>query len=313
MAKAFKKWRRGGKSRSRSRAAPRRSGVMQAGVNGVSFSSCKLRSKMYPSARAVLKGGPLSVSRVIETARKEWDAGAQGIQTFSFLDAESIGKLFTSVGYSAVGVGSKNLVVKSLHVKISITNQANANCQFFIYDVEHRRDTVGGSDAATPEDAWTNGLGQVTTGTGSDGKAITAVGVTPYQSPDFCRIYKVIKVTKVYMELGKSHVHNLTINRPRVLNTRILDDSGAQTTAFKGITHSCLIVARGLPANDSVDDTLIAMGSGALSIVTEEKMTWGYNSGNNSQRYYLDDNQGIVTIEKVMNEQTGAAATYAET
>lgn len=288
------------------------SGVIQAGVNGVSFSRAYLKSKMYKQARSILSGGPLKISRVIETARKEWDAGAQGVQTLSFLDAESIGKLFTSVGYSAVGVGSFNIVLKSLHAKISITNQANANCQMFIYDVEHRHDSVGGSDDVTPEGAWSNGLGQVTLGTGSDSRSINAVGVTPFQSPDFCRGYRVTKVTKVYMELGKSHVHNITINRPRVLNTRMLDDSGAQTTAFKGITHSVLIVARGLPVNDGTTDTLIAMGSGALDIVTEEKMVWNFNTGSNSQRYYLDDNQGTITTEKVMNEQSGAADTYEE-
>lgn len=312
LRKAYTKW----KGKSARSAPPRRrrggkTGVIQAGVNGVSFSSVRRKTRMYPSVRKYLVG-KMSYSRVVDTARKEWDAGAQAVVALPYLDSTAVGKLFTSYSLSAVGVGDAQIAIKNCTSRVNITNQSNSNLVCTIYDVINRHDVVSGSDAQSPEDAWTNGLAQITSGTGSTGTTPQTMGVTPFQSYDFCKNYRVIKVTKIYMELGKSHIHNINLMTAFKMNTRDLDDSGAATKGFRNITMHCMLVFHGMPVNDGTTDTLIAMGSGAVDIVSESKIVWKYNVAETTRSMYFDDNQGTITTEKLMNEQTGAADTYEE-
>lgn len=223
-----------------------------------------------------------------------------------------LGGMFSSLGLNNTGGSTAKMAIKNYSASVKITNQSNANMCVWIYDVEHRRDVVYGADSITPLSAWQQGLSSSAAGTGSTTTTVNTVGITPFQSPDFCRNYRVVKVTKIYLALGKAHSHTLILNRPKIVNGRMLDNSGAQTGAYRGITHDMLFVFQGLPVNDGTTNSLIALGSGAVDMVIQHKVTWNYVDLGGEKRYYTDDNQGTITTEKFMNEETGAADTYEE-
>jgi len=302
----------GSKSGYKRRRYTKTGGAIQSGVNGVSFSSFARRGKMYPSQSRLIRDGIMKVNTIIDTARKEWNTKQQGVWTDTFMSASSIGTLFSSVSLSDVGVGNSRIVVKSHMARICFTNQSNANVVMTIYDIDQRRDVASTTDDATPESAWTTGLAQQALGTGSDAFTINNTGVTPFQSQDFCYSYRVRRVTKVYMELGKSHVHSVYNMCPKTLNTRMLDTSGVQTIGFKNITTSVMVVFTGMPVNDETTVTNIAMGSGAVDIVVQEKITWNYSSQDMQGRFYYDDNQANITTEFLMNEEKGDPDAYTE-
>lgn len=305
---------RGARSRTKTRTKRQGSGIIQQGTSGVSNSYYSMkRAKMYKKVRDILKSSPLKINRRVDTTRVEWDAGSQSNNAFDFMDYNRLSQLYSSIGLSTVGATTASLVMKDASIRLCLTNQSNANCYVCLYDIEYRKDVVSGSDSSTPLSSWVNGLAVVPTGTGSEVSSTGTfdVGTTPFQSPDFCRKYKVVRVTKVYLELGKSHIHHVFIKRPRMLNGRMFDNSGAQTLGYGGISHSLLMVCRGMPVNDATTDTNIAFGSGALDVITEEKISWNYDSDNTPQ-YFFDDNQEAISSEKFMNEQEGVADTYEE-
>lgn len=254
----------------------------------------------------------MKTNLIIDPARKEWNYKEQGVWVGTFLDATAVSTLFSSVNLSSVGVGNSRLVVKSHIAKIHITNQANANVVATIYDIDYRKDVYSTTDDSDPYNAWVTGLAQQALGTGSDAFSVARNGITPFQSPDFCRSYKVRKVTKIYMELGKSHIHTVRNMVPKTLNTRMLDVSGVQATGWRNTSTAVMIVFHGMPVNDGTFNADISLGSGAVDMVIEQKITFNADVLEGQGRVFLDDNQVTIGAETFMNEQTGVVSTYAE-
>lgn len=292
----------------RARYNNNRNSVVKSGVAGISSSGCKSRNKLYPSVRTILRAAQLSTYKILDTARVEWDAGSQTTNQPSAGLAVDVGLLFANIGASATGQDTTRMVVKNYRLKTSITNQSNANCMITLYDIEYKSDTFANVDWVTPLGAWTTGLARQETG--GDSPGITNVGSTPFQSSDFCRHYKVVKVTKLYLDPGKSHMHYYNKRCNKMLNNGINDDT-VQQYGIRGFSHSQLLVCQGMPVNDGTTDTNIAFGSGAVDVITEKVYEQCYPQYG-LKRYYFDNNQGTITTEKIINDETNAADTYAE-
>lgn len=304
---------RGAGSRTKlQRRMPGQSGLIQSGSNGITTSRCKLSTKTFPFMKQLFREHPTGVSRKINTRRVDWAPGAQGVFVYTIGNRSSIEEIYTASGASSTIGGTTNSVaLKGYSSKLTFTNQSNANTLVTIYDVEYKKDTRAGEDNETSIDAWNHGMYVNTVYAGSAAQASTRIGTTPFISQDFCRNFKVTKVTKVYMELGKSHVHYFASNRARKLTDRMLDLSGSYPVGYRGLTHDFLVVCQGMPVNDGTDKSLIAMGSGGLSVVIEETFNW-VQAAPSEKKTYLYDNQGAIATEKLMNEATGEVDVYED-
>lgn len=286
----------------------RKSNIIKSGTAGISGSGCKDYRKCYPSCRTILRASQLSTYKITDTARVEWDAGAQSVTGYSVGRCDDVGLLFVNIGASATGQSTTRMVVKCMKMRLTFTNQSNANAMVTLYDIEYRHDTYANMDAVSPVSAWGSGIQREEEGGDSPGYA--NVGATPFQSSDFCRYYRVRKVTKVYLDPGKSHVHSYTKMAYKMLNNGLNDDS-VNMYGIRGFTHEVVMVCQGMPVNDGTTDTLIAYGSGAVDVVVDKtyEQCWPQYG---LRRYYYDNNQGTITTEKIINDETNAPDTYAE-
>lgn len=305
LGKAFRAWRKRSYSKQKRRRVSR---PVHAGTAGISSSGCKSYHKLYPSVRTVLRAAQLSTYKIVDTNRVEWDSGTQAVENQTVGTVEDMSLLFTNIGASSTGQDTTRMVVKSVGLKMAFTNQSNANAMVTIYDVEYRSDSYSTGDFASPKSAWSYGI--LREETGGDSPTYNNVGSTPYQSSDFCRCYKVVKVTKLYLDPGKSHIHYYKKIANKMLNNGMCDTS-LQQTGVRGFSHACLYVCQGMPVNDGTTDTLIAYGSGAIDVVSEKVYEQCYPQYG-LKRYYYDNNQGTITTEKLMNDETNAGVTYAE-
>jgi len=302
----LKKYGGGAPARKRRRIS-KGGGVIKSGFSGITFSGFRKKKKLYPSVRTVLRSNQLSVYRITDTDRVEWDAGAQAARSYTLGTAADMQLLFANIGASGTGQDTTRMIVKNMKMKWNLTNQSNANCIITLYDIEYRNDANVG-DFGTPILAWANGIARAEEG--GDAPGIANVGSTPFMSSDFCRNYRVVKVTKIYLDPGKSHVHFIRIASNKMLNNGMTDPS-AQPVAYRGFSHGLMAVFQGLPVNDGTTDTLIAMGSGAVDIVEEREYQQAYPQYG-LKRYYNDNNQGTITTEKFVGDETGDVETYTE-
>ena len=203
------------------------------------------------------------------------------------------------------------MYIKSVNLKVFFTNQSNSNCMLTIYNVTQRHDSYAGQDDVTALTEWNAGVtAQPYTAGSYTARTANTIGATPFQSLDFTKKYHVSKVTNVYLELGKSHIHNVYLGKPFSQSGRAFDTSGATPSSFKGITHTLLVVAKGMPIGDLTTPTLVAIGAGAIDMVAEETITFAYPP--QSLKNYINyDTQRAVTNQNMINKQSGVAAQFA--
>ncbi|AJP36462.1 putative capsid protein [Avon-Heathcote Estuary associated circular virus 25] len=303
--KSFNNW------RSKTSAKKQRRSIgnkIISASNGIGYSNFRENRKCYPNVRNMLKAGTLSVYKYVDTKRLEWDAGSQGVlNVATTFGVQQIQNVMNNIGASANGDDTTRMVVKGVTGSVNISNMSNANVLITLYDVVARTDSNTSSAWANPLNAWGNGLEDSEEG-GSVAAGRNNIGATPFQSVMFCRKYRVMKVTKIYMEAGRSHIHYIKRNMNSVLNNSIMETN---ETNLANKTHYCFAVARGFPVNDATTDTNIALGSGALDFVFTEtyQQVWPQYA---LKRYYYNDQQQAITSEKLMNAETGEGDVYEE-
>lgn len=188
--------------------------------------------------------------------------------------------------------------------EIRITNQDKGNCEVTIYDVVPRR-SMQGTGTVSPTAAWSQGLTD-TNGTSTTTKATSNLGVTPYESPEFCTQYKIVKTTRVIMGQGTSHVHKFAFS----LNKVFTKDEKTSYGQYRNFSHFFLFKVNGMPYNDATTKTLVASGSCAIDIVKIARLT--YRGINDQAAYYQYTNgQDTITTESIMDVGEGEAETDA--
>jgi len=128
------------------------------------------------------------------------------------------------------------------HLKATQTyrNNSNNECTMTLYDITPRHDIPAVGDSPNPLNAWSVG--------NLDAGAATfdyqCPGATPFTSPAFTTLYRVIKVTKVVIPAGGSHEHSVWLGPKRTWNQV---ESAAGILGFKGLTMYTMAVFRGAP------------------------------------------------------------------
>lgn len=150
-----------------------------------------------------------------------------------------------------------SIFLKSCKKTTTFTNQSNGNAFVDIYDLACRRDSSGSNEPTT---VWTNGLTATSNTFNSSANVANGginpeyIGSTPFMSQEFCRLWKVLKVTRLCLAGGETaeHVTNLYPNKKfNMLNTQ----SGT-TEYFKGLSHATMMVVRGQPSDEASDGTI---------------------------------------------------------
>lgn len=214
----------------------------------------------------------------------------------------------TSVpGTSAVTAGSAGLITG--RGSVLFTNAANTTCKMTIYDIVARKDNSTSNTTppgvGTPFLAWNQGT---ITDEGGSANSSLFFGATPFTSKVFTELYKVVKITDVMLDVGRTHQHQVEWT-PLVK----LDDAYLKyNTVLKDVSYYCLVVAHG-----QADDAVTGGGGPSLG---QHKINYVWNK--ELVATYVQNTQTVVQStdslpatfaggEDLMGEATGVAATYA--
>lgn len=187
--------------------------------------------------------------------------------------AQYITQTFNSVDINAQVIQIPNynstskILLDSCGYEMYITNANQGVCKLYIYDFISRKDTN-----QVPSTLWSTGQNDQGQGTNS----IYNVGMTPFSSPLFCQAFKVIKITKVILVGGYSHLHKISHSCNRQISYEYTNGNLSNATQFRGITVGSMIVAHGMPANDATTKTQVSTGEVALDYVWKKTYTYKY-------------------------------------
>lgn len=195
-------------------------------------------------------------------------------------------------------------VVEGMTGSVKIQNQDNGNVEIVLYDVVCKNDTD--YDALYTWYQGLNNQANVTTYTGST----LPVGSVPQLSSYFNTHWKVKQKTRIVLGQGQSHVHQITLKPNRLFKAEEIEDGNDY---ISGLSYITLVVANGLPANDSTTLTQVSTGSVNVDIVYTKQMKFTYCVNNQSQwsQYANRLPTAFTNNESIMNIGTGAKSNDA--
>lgn len=185
---------------------------------------------------------------------------------------------------------------KFLKGEIRMTNQMNASVQVVIYDVVNRRDMD--SSQPSPLSAWDTGISQ-SGGTSVTTKGYNNLNCTPFESPLFVALYKVVKVTRLTLSAGQGHVHKVNLQQNVVMPKYLKD----QYVYYKNLSAATIITVNGMPVCSDANDLNIAVSKSDLACVSSRYIE--YRAINAQQAYYqYKNNQAVFADPFIMTKDT---------
>lgn len=180
-------------------------------------------------------------------------------------------------------------------------NQSNTGVKVWIYDLVCKLD-----DCGSPSTCWNRGLS-------TDQGAAAGAYLYPYSFPqatkDFSEAWEIIKVTRLSMEAGQSHVHNFDHYINKVLDPDRLQGT---STFVAGFTTAQMIVTLGSLDNDTTTKSQISYGASAINYYSKYKYTFMCTTTNSLSTVSAVSVPTAFTVgQSTMLEDADATATYA--
>lgn len=161
--------------------------------------------------------------------------GAQTIFMYNILPKTDLVACKTAANAGTATSNSLRLFIRSGKQRLHFRNCANTPARCWIYDVIVKRS----STFANPVYAWRQGLSDM----GGGSYPETNIGVTPYRSPEFNRVFSINKVVSVNLEPGQEHQHTVRHKWNKVVNTVQFENEG--TELCPGFTRYVMVVFHG--------------------------------------------------------------------
>lgn len=187
------------------------------------------------------------------------------------------------------------LYIKQVKIAYSITNFQfnNLNCQAYdLISVDS-----GGTQPVHGLD-----LSQVDMNDTAIAPNRFPIGMTPNQSRDFSKFWKVLKVTNIAIRPGTTHMHYVTLN----VNQTIQNISLQQSEVHKGFARSTLFLFQGFPVAVAGNGTATcALGATDVGIIASRIYKYGQIMNQTSQNNTIN---GLTTLgaPQIVNEYNDA-------
>jgi len=190
--------------------------------------------------------------------------GGDGVPIWaSSSDLIDIMRQANTMSATSFNQNSIKIYMKELRGELMLYNPSNTPCKAQLYDCVARHD-ITDDNKATPGDAWTTGAAEITQPTNMNS---TVIGSTPFQCGLFTRLWKVIKVTDVYLPAGSTHVHKVVYNIRKVLSNELVA-MYSTGSAQRNLTCGTLINYYGLPF---VSGNTVTTGSAELGAIWKKQ------------------------------------------
>lgn len=252
---------------------------------------------------------PKSVLRTLAPLRNSVNGAAQliagvGVQNaispLILWNVNDLATLMTRAGKTTTAVAK--LIAESVYAECVMTNCFKSNCFVTIYDCIARKDI--GSNNNTPLQSWSTGDSKE-----NASSTITTLGQMPFESESFNQFWKVVRQTKVTLAQGATHRHCVSGSPNRTLSSTYTDE----VYGVKGLTYGILIIIHGQPANDSVTQTQVRLGSAGLNIVYRYEYDFKSLDYNLTNTVYTNNlGTSFTTAEQMVDPGSGEVETNAE-
>lgn len=203
---------------------------------------------------------------------------------------------------TAVGAArTTKICICSIKETYYLTNSSNGTMYLTILDVVPRMNST-----VTPESSWTAGLADMQGGAGSITSA--SPGILPYLSPEFNKLYRVIRKTKMIMFGGKSRIYQKYTKRGR--NLDMAEVYAGNFLSLRGLTTYTFFILMGFPANDQTTKSQVEPMEVVLDSIQQKMITYKWSSDvSNSLFGSTNIPVGFTVNQSIINPTTNVVQT----
>lgn len=193
---------------------------------------------------------------------------------------------------------------------VNFTNQDLGNARVTVYYCIARKDIPNIAGINTPTGVLSKGFDAPgETGSITGATALTEPTLTPFDSPLFCKFYKIYKVKKVMLAPGENHTLKISDSRSRKIDSQILlPDDTALTQADVKVVHWArmtkfmLIRVDGQATNDSTTKTAVGTTDAKVDFVLNTKYSYTWMSDTTNDLYAVQGSYSTVTTSDVVTD-----------
>lgn len=290
------------------RRRPKVGNPVKRGENS-SASSCRYgyRNRIARTVYKRITGRRTDYSNSMATGTSTM--GRQGILQFNWGQASEI----TAIKTAGLGGTSSALPYKIfigyVKQKLTLRNQSNNLVRMCIYDITFKRFPFG-TATDTPLEAWNKGMLDFGVTDQS-----TYPYATPFRSPEFGKLFRVVRSTAVHMEPGQQHEHTV-YKRINTLSTTDRIDNSVSNAFLPPYALFTLVTFVGALVSDSTSTTaapIVSYGTGQLDAVVQIEVSSGFL--HNTDPAFVRGTNTLVTSmanPRFMGEQDDAAMAPAD-
>lgn len=184
--------------------------------------------------------------------------------TWSLGEIPDFASCYTALGLTPDSAKDDNILIRKMIGVYRFTNATEAPIEFTLYHVVPRDDIPSGRGSVVD----TLAAGFVNVGC-TDGEQDQTL--TPFESPLFCREYKILRSRKMILQPGQMVSQTLKSKKMRMYSDAENDVAGAALAYKRGVTQLLLIRLQGLPAHDTMTDTNIGTTQARIDTTSMRK------------------------------------------
>nr|WDW25933.1 MAG: putative capsid protein [Canine stool-associated circular genome virus] len=294
--------RRVGSSVARSKSVKSSAGrVVHHGDNATSSYRSVGGSRLSPVLRTIMRKIVQSETvNTVQAGTLSCGYGVQGHSTFSILDKPTLTAMETAANDGTATDNSLRLFLKKAKVIYTLRNQTNTNAVVKLYDIVCKRDPPS-TVMDHPREAWNKGLTDLGISNGYD-----IVGATPFKSPEFNHLFRVLGVTSLQLEPGMQHVHTVYHHYNKLFSTVRTQNVPGVTVA--GFTRFIMPVFHGSLIHESLTPTSVTTAGIKLDYMVRNEYSFGYLVQNSPTYSIIDLLPKSITDPDFMGETGDADA-----
>ena len=213
---------------------------------------------------------------------------------------------------TTAGVYGYQFLYGGCRISHSATNQSNSQCIVTAYYCRARRDLS--SSSAPIED-----LNQGFFVSGIPLIQQDSVQITPFQSPNFCSSYRILRVKTIKLDAGQSHTWNVVDKKKHMVKMQQFVEPVNLTANITNVPITfaqakgnkfILFRIHGVPTNDVTTKSQIGVTTPTLDILS--KFSWNFKWVDDMTRTVFPTNAiGITTLTvgpSIMTDETALVA-----
>jgi len=298
----------------------KKSGVSNTRISagtGTAMASSSYAAKLYPNVRDMFKGCQIQKSQTINGSHLKSATNQQIVGLYSMGNSNDLSTISGyiqnamtaangvrlqsnngTLGTTGSNTNTTRYFLQSMTQELFFQSACTGNTFLDLYECVARQD-----NDIPPLTAWNSGYQDSVSALA---RTRLDIGATPFNSPQFCSMFKIQKIKHIELAQGRG----LRFTHTYKCNKMIDMERNINLINYKDVTSFILAVAYGQPADEALTD---AVGISYVDLDVIQNVKFNFSSvWQPTKTIVYSNNLATITTANIVNVGTGTVVSIAD-